>query len=279
IRRPLRSSDCVVPPTPTPTDVQTTRTSRRDDEMRPVTLERGIAPYAEGSCLVSFGSTRVLCTASVEEGVPGWKRGSGEGWMTAEYAMLPRATRTRTSRERSQVGGRTQEIQRLIGRSVRAMLDDFQFGEFTIKLDCDVLLADGGTRTASITGACVAVSDAFAWLVNTGRLRHTPIKRRVAAVSVGVIGTTPRLDLDYEEDVRAAVDMNVVMSSEGRFVEVQGTGEHGTFDRAELDRLREWAVKGLRERDAAQRRPLELEVPRSNRSLVTGAGAGAGAGA
>jgi ribonuclease PH len=251
-------------------DVQTTRTTRRDDEMRPVTLERGVAPYAEGSCLVSFGSTRVLCTASVEDGVPGWKRGSGEGWMTAEYAMLPRATRTRTSRERSQVGGRTQEIQRLIGRSVRAMLDDFRFGEFTIKLDCDVLLADGGTRTASITGACVAVSDAFSWLVGTGRLRHTPIKRRVAAVSVGVIGTTPRLDLDYEEDVRAAVDMNVVMSSEGRFVEVQGTGEHGTFDRAELDRLLELAVAGLRELDAAQVRTLELDP------LGTGAGAGAG---
>ena len=243
--------------------IQGTRAARRDDEMRPVALERGVAPYAEGSCLVSFGSTRVLCTASVEEGVPAWKRGRGEGWMTAEYAMLPRATRTRTSRERSQVGGRTQEIQRLIGRSVRAMLDDFQFGEFTIKLDCDVLLADGGTRTASITGACVAVSDAFSWLVNTGRLGRTPIKRRVSAVSVGVIGTAPRLDLDYEEDVRAAVDMNVVMSSEGRFVEVQGTGEHGTFDRGELDRLLELAVKGLRELDAAQRRALESEPAKS----------------
>jgi ribonuclease PH len=230
--------------------------------MRPVTLERGVAPYAEGSCLVSFGSTRVLCTASVEDGVPAWKRGRGEGWLTAEYAMLPRATRTRTSRERSQVGGRTQEIQRLIGRSVRAMLDDFQFGEFTIKLDCDVLLADGGTRTASITGACVAVSDAFAWLVGTGRLSRTPIKRRVAAVSVGVIGTAPRLDLDYEEDVRAAVDMNVVMSSEGRFVEVQGTGEHGTFDRAELDRLIELAMKGIRELDAAQRDALDASLSR-----------------
>ncbi len=241
----------------------TNRTTRRDDEMRPVTLERGVAPYAEGSCLVSFGSTRVLCTASVEEGVPAWKRGRGEGWLTAEYAMLPRATRTRNSRERSQIGGRTQEIQRLIGRSVRAMLDDFQFGEFTIKLDCDVLLADGGTRTASITGACVAVSDAFSWLVNTGRLGRTPIKRRVSAVSVGVIGTAPRLDLDYDEDVRAAVDMNVVMSSEGRFVEVQGTGEHGTFDRGELDRLLELAVKGLRELDAAQRQSLESDAARS----------------
>jgi len=224
--------------------------------MRPVTLERGVAPYAEGSCLISFGSTRVLCTASVEDGVPGWRRGRGEGWLTAEYAMLPRATRTRTSRERSQLGGRTQEIQRLIGRSIRAMLDDFRFGEFTIKLDCDVLLADGGTRTAAITGACVAAVDAFDWLVSTARIAATPVKRRVAAVSVGVIGTTPRLDLEYEEDVRAAVDMNVVMSSEGRFVEVQGTGENGTFDRAELDGLLDLAVRGIRDLDAAQQRVL-----------------------
>jgi ribonuclease PH len=226
--------------------------------MRPVTLERGVAPYAEGSCLVSFGSTRVLCTASVEDGVPAWRRGRGEGWLTAEYAMLPRATRTRTSRERSQLGGRTQEIQRLIGRSIRATLDDFRFGEYTLKLDCDVLVADGGTRTASITGACVAASDAFAWLVSTGRVPESPIKRRVAAVSVGVVDGAPRLDLDYEEDVRAAVDMNVVMSSEGRFVEVQGTGEHGTFDRGELDALLDLAMKGLRELDTAQRRVLGL---------------------
>ena len=224
--------------------------------MRPVSLERGVAPYAEGSCLVSFGVTRVLCTASVEEGVPSWRRGRGEGWLTAEYAMLPRATKTRTSRERSQVGGRTQEIQRLIGRSIRAMLDDFRFGEYTIKLDCDVLVADGGTRTASITGACVAAVDAFNWLVATGRLPESPVKRRVAAVSVGIIGAAPRLDLDYEEDVRAAVDMNVVMSSEGGFVEVQGTGEHGTFDRQELDALLALAVKGLGELDAAQVRAL-----------------------
>ena len=144
--------------------------------------------------MISFGATRVLCTASVEEGVPGWKRGKGEGWLTAEYAMLPRATRTRTSRERAQLGGRTQEIQRLIGRSVRAMLDDFKFGEFTVKLDCDVLVADGGTRTAAITGACVAIVDAFAWMVDNGKLATTPVKRRVAAVSVGVIDGEPRLD-------------------------------------------------------------------------------------
>ena len=232
------------------------RAGRGADQLRPVTLERGVAPYAEGSCLATFGSTRVLCTASVEETVPAWRRGSGEGWITAEYAMLPRATRTRTSRERSQLGGRTQEIQRLIGRSVRAMLDDFRFGEFTVRLDCDVLVADGGTRTAAITGACVATIDAFEWLVTNERMRTSPIRRRVAGVSVGVVGGIPRLDLDYEEDVAAAVDMNVVMSSEGRFVEVQGTGEHGTFDRGELDRLLELAVAGLRELDRLQRETL-----------------------
>lgn len=232
------------------------RRAREDDELRIVTLERGVAPYAEGSCLVSFGATRVLCTASVEEGVPAWRRGRGEGWLTAEYSMLPRATRTRTSRERAQLGGRTQEIQRLIGRSIRATLDDFRFGEYTLKLDCDVLVADGGTRTAAITGACVAATDAFHWLVETGRITASPIRRRVAAVSVGVVDGAPRLDLDYDEDVRAAVDMNVVMSSEGRFVEVQGTGEHGTFDRAELDALLHLAMKGLRELDLAQQRVL-----------------------
>jgi ribonuclease PH len=228
------------------------REDRRNFELRAVNFERGVAPYAEGSCLVSFGATRVLCTASVEEGVPGWRRGKGEGWLTAEYAMLPRATRTRTTRERAQLGGRTQEIQRLTGRSVRAMLDDFKFGEFTVKLDCDVLVADGGTRTAAITGASVAIVDAFAWMVAEGLLRETPVKRRVAAVSVGIVDGEPRLDLDYEEDVRAEVDMNVVMSSEGKFVEVQGTGEHGTFDRSQLDHLLELAISGIRSLDSAQ---------------------------
>ena len=233
------------------------RSGRATDVLRPVTLERGVAPYAEGSCLVSFGDTRVLCAATVDDGVPGWRKGSGLGWITAEYAMLPRATRTRTQRERTQVGGRTQEIQRLIGRSIRAMLDDYAFGEFTVRLDCDVLQADGGTRTAAITGACVATVQAFDWMVETNRLRASPVKRRVAAVSVGLIGGEPRLDLDYPEDVAADVDMNVVMSSEGRFVEVQGTGEHGTFARADLDRLLDLATKGMREIDAAQRRALE----------------------
>jgi ribonuclease PH len=240
---------------------KTIRQGRSASELRPITFERGVAPYAEGSCLITFGATRVLCTASVEEGVPAWKRGSGEGWLTAEYAMLPRATRTRTSRERAQLGGRTQEIQRLIGRSVRAMLDDFKFGEFTVKLDCDVLVADGGTRTAAITGASVAIVDAFDWMVSVGKLAKTPVKRRVAAVSVGIIDDEARLDLDYEEDVRAGVDMNVVMSSEGKFVEVQGTGEHGTFDRGQLNQLVDLAISGIRTLDAAQTTALAKALP------------------
>lgn len=219
--------------------------ARRNDELRPVSIERGVSPYAEGSCLISFGMTKVLCAATIEEGVPSWRRGRGEGWLTAEYAMLPRATRTRTSRERDKLGGRTQEIQRLIGRSIRAMLDDFKFGEYTLKLDCDVLQADGGTRTAAITGAAVAAVDAFDWLVTSGRITASPVRRRVAAISVGVIDGVARLDLDYDLDVRAEVDMNVVMSSQGQFVEVQGTGEHGTFDRAQLDRLLDLATAGI----------------------------------
>lgn len=234
------------------------RADRGLASMRPVVLERGVVRQAEGSCLCAFGHTRVLCAVSVEEGVPGWRKGSGEGWITSEYAMLPRATRTRTSRERTQVGGRTQEIQRLIGRSVRAMLDDFRFGERTLRVDCDVLDADGGTRTAAITGAAVAVIDAFDWLVKTGRLPESPVRRRVAAVSVGVVDGTPCLDLDYDEDVRAAVDMNVVMSSEGRFVEVQGTGEHGTFDREELDGLLSMAIAGIGTLDGFQQVALGI---------------------
>lgn len=228
------------------------RTGRTSSELRAVTLERGAAPFAEGSCLSSFGATRVLCTASVETGVPGWRRGSGQGWLTAEYAMLPRATKTRSARERAQLGGRTQEIQRLIGRSVRAMLDDFSFGEFTVKLDCDVLVADGGTRTAAITGAAVAIVDAFDWMVANGKIASTPVRRRVAAISVGIVDGEPRLDLDYPEDVRAEVDMNVVMSSGTQFVEVQGTGEHGTFDREQLNSLLDLAVAGIARLDAFQ---------------------------
>lgn len=198
----------------------------------------------------------MLCTASVETGVPGWRKGSGLGWLTAEYAMLPRATKTRNDRERSKLGGRTQEIQRLIGRSVRGMIDDFKFGEFTVKLDCDVLVADGGTRTAAITGAGVAIVEAFKWMVDNGKLAESPVKRRVAAVSVGVIDGEARLDLDYLEDVRAEVDMNVVMSSTGQFVEVQGTGENGTFDRAQLNSLLDLAIAGIVELDRAQQAAL-----------------------
>jgi len=232
--------------------------ARSLDVMRPVTIERAVTPYAEGSCLISFGETKVLCTATVEEGVPGWRKGSKLGWLTAEYAMLPRATRTRTSRERGQVGGRTQEIQRLIGRSVRAMLRGFDFGERTIKVDCDVLLADGGTRTAAITGACVAVSDAFSWLVAQGSLPASPVVHHVAAVSVGMVDGLPVLDLDYPEDVRAGVDMNVVMVDAARFVEVQGTGEHATFDRTELDALLALASAGIASLDAMQRAALAV---------------------
>ena len=232
------------------------RVGRSPEALRPVKLERGAAPYAEGSCLISFGSTRVLCTASVETGVPGWRRGKGEGWLTAEYSMLPRATHTRTARERQQIGGRTQEIQRLIGRSIRAMLDDFRFGEHTIKIDCDVLQADGGTRTASITGACIAVIDAFDWMVRERKIALSPVRRRVAAVSIGIIDSQPRVDLDYAEDVRAAVDMNVVCTSEGRFVEVQGTGEHGTFDRDALNHLLDLATSAIAELDGLQKATL-----------------------
>ena len=236
-----------MPPAPLPP-----RAGRANDALRPVSLQRGAAPNAEGSCLIAFGATRVLCTASVEEGVPGWRRGRGEGWLTAEYAMLPRATHTRTPRERTQLGGRTQEIQRLIGRSLRAMLDDFHFGEFTVRVDCDVLQADGGTRTAAITGASVAVVDAFDWLVRRGSIAATPVRRRVAAISVGLLGAEARLDLEYAEDVRADVDMNVVMTSEQRFVEVQGTGEHGTFDRGALDGLLALSERGIAALLAAQ---------------------------
>jgi ribonuclease PH len=232
------------------------RAGRENHDPRPVTLQRHAAPFAEGSCLVAFGSTRVLCTASVEAGVPAWKKGRGEGWITAEYAMLPRATHTRTARERSQLGGRTQEIQRLIGRSVRAMVDDFAFGEWTIKVDCDVLQADGGTRTAAITGASVAVADAFDWLRRRGSIAASPVARRVAAVSVGVVDGEIRVDLDYSEDVRAEVDLNVVIAGAGRFVEVQGTGEKGTFDRGVLNEMLDAAERACATFDAAQARAL-----------------------
>ena len=228
---------------------------RPADALRPVALERGHNPYAEGSCLVRFGGTLVHCTASVETGAPPHKKGSGEGWVTGEYAMLPRATMERTGRERHGPGGRTQEIQRLIGRSLRAAMGTMKFGEFTIKVDCDVLQADGGTRTASITGGCVALADACTWLAERQGIA-SPFGRLVAAVSVGVAAGEPVLDLNYLEDRDAHVDANVVMREPDAFVEVQGTGEHATFSRPELDVLLDLAGKGIRELFDAQRRAL-----------------------
>jgi ribonuclease PH len=221
-----------------------------------VVLERRVNPYAEGSCLIRMGGTLVHCTATVETGAPGWKKGSGEGWVTAEYAMLPRATTERTERERRGPGGRTQEIQRLVGRSLRAAMRTMKFGEYTIRVDCDVLQADGGTRTASITGGCVALYDACAWIAErTGQ--PSPFGQLVAAVSVGVIDGELLLDLAYLEDRDAIVDSNVVMVHPDRFVEVQGTGEHGTFSRAELERLVGMAESGIRQLFRAQQAALE----------------------
>ena len=229
--------------------------SRALDQLRPLVLERRANPYAEGSCLIRMGGTLVHCTASVEPGVPGFKKGSGEGWVTAEYAMLPRATVERTSRERNGPGGRTQEIQRLIGRSLRAAMATMSFGEFTIRVDCDVLQADGGTRTASITGGCVALADACAWLAErTGQ--PSPFGKLVAAVSVGLIEGEIRLDLAYAEDKDAGVDANIVMLEPTEFVEVQGTGEHGTFSRAQLETLLNVAQRGIAELFQAQRKVL-----------------------
>lgn len=209
---------------------------RAHDALRPTTLELGSAPFAEGSCTITMGMTRVLCTASVEEAVPPWREGRG-GWVTGEYAMLPRATNTRTRRERRGAGGRTQEIQRLIGRSLRAAVDLKALGERTVTVDCDVLVADGGTRTASITGACVALEAAFQKLVSDGLLERSPLSQWVSAISVGIVDGEPRLDLEYVEDSAADVDFNVVSLEDGRFVEVQGTAEGAPFDRAQLDDL------------------------------------------
>ncbi len=233
---------------------------RTPDRLRPVTIERSWSKHAEGSVLVSFGDTRVLCTASLTEGVPRWRRGSGEGWVTAEYAMLPRATNTRGDREsvRGKIGGRTHEISRLIGRSLRAVVDTKALGENTVVLDCDVLQADGGTRTAAITGAYVALADAITWAQQHKliRAKAQPLTGAVSAVSVGIIDGVPLLDLCYEEDVRAETDMNVVRTGDGRFVEVQGTAEGAPFDRAELDALLDLAAVGTAELDALQRAAL-----------------------
>jgi len=234
---------------------------RAADQLRPVTLTRHWSIHPEGSVLVEFGNTRVLCTASVTEGVPRWRKGSGLGWLTAEYAMLPRATNTRGDREsvRGKVGGRTHEISRLIGRSLRACIDLKALGENSIVLDCDVLQADGGTRTAAITGAYVALHDAVTWLAGrkalAGRIDkvlHTSIQ----AISVGIIDGEARLDLPYEEDVAAEVDMNVVCTGAGDFVEVQGTGENGVFRRAQLDEMLDLGLRGCAELAVAQQKAL-----------------------
>src|SRR5256714_843085 len=230
---------------------------RASDELRPVTVTRNWSMHPEGSVLVEFGNTRVLCTASVTEGVPRWRKGSGLGWVTAEYAMLPRATTTRSDREsvKGKIGGRTHEISRLIGRSLRACLDLAALGENWIVLDCDVLQADGGTRTAAITGAYVALADAVSWLASQHALRGKPteaLHRSVSAVSVGVIGGEPRLDLCYEEDVVADVDMNVVCTGPGAFVEGRGPGERAVFPRRELDTLVDLGAAGCAQLATAQ---------------------------
>jgi ribonuclease PH len=233
---------------------------RNNDDLREITIERGWSDHAEGSALISFGGTKVLCTASFTAGVPRWRVGKGEGWVTAEYSMLPRATHSRSDREavKGKIGGRTHEISRLIGRSLRAIVDVKALGENTIVIDCDVLQADGGTRTASITGAYVALADAIAWGKAEG---HIPAKANVlsdsvAAVSVGIIDGQPQLDLAYVEDVRAETDMNVVVTGGGKFVEVQGTAEGVPFDRDELNALLDLALKGCNDLTAIQKAAL-----------------------
>ncbi len=232
--------------------------ARGANQLRPVRITRGYTVHAEGSVLIEFGATRVLCTASVEEKVPPHKRGSGEGWVTAEYGMLPRATHSRSDREaaRGKQSGRTQEIQRLIGRSMRAVFDLKALGERTIQLDCDVIQADGGTRTASITGAFVAAQDAVDKLIAQGKLAASPITAPVAAISVGIVRGVPMLDLDYTEDAACDTDMNVVMTGAGHFVEVQGTAEGAPFSRAEMDALLALAEKGISELMALQQQSL-----------------------
>jgi ribonuclease PH len=232
---------------------------RTNDQLRPLRMTPGYIDHPAGSVLIEMGRTRVLCTASVEEDVPRWMRGRGTGWVTAEYGMLPAATNTRTDREaaRGKVGGRTMEIQRLIGRSIRAAVDFEALGERTVRLDCDVIQADGGTRTASITGAWVALALACRKLRAEGSLERDPLRRGVAAISVGMVDGKPMLDLPYEEDSRAEVDMNVVMTSEGHYVEVQGTAEGEPFTKGDLDVLQNLAWKGIRELLDAQRAVVE----------------------
>ncbi|HMB16415.1 MAG TPA: ribonuclease PH [Pelovirga sp.] len=231
---------------------------RNPEQLRPISFQRQFTRYAEGSVLVSFGETRVLCNASVEQRVPPFMRGQGRGWVTAEYSMLPRATHTRSRREASsgKVSGRTQEIQRLIGRSLRAVTDLGAMGEITVQIDCDVLQADGGTRTASITGAYVALHDAFSGLVKQEQLKKMPLLDSVSAISVGIFKGCPILDLNYEEDSRADVDMNFVITGSGRFVEVQGTAEEVPFSADELDAMRDIALAGCEDLKQLQQAAL-----------------------
>ncbi len=231
---------------------------REPDRLRPVTIERGFIRSSTGSALIRMGETRVICTASVEEGVPGWLRGRGQGWVTAEYGMLPGSSAQRIPREaaRGKIGGRTHEIQRLIGRSLRSVTNLGRLGERTIWIDCDVIEADGGTRTAAITGACVALVDALDAMVATHALERSPMEDLVAAVSVGIVDGEPRLDLSYEEDSKAEVDMNVVMTGGGRYVEIQGTAESGTFSREDLDRLTALGAAGVASLVTIQREVL-----------------------
>jgi ribonuclease PH len=233
---------------------------RQQNQLRPISFVRQFTRYAEGSVLVSCGETKVLCNASVEERVPPFMRGEGRGWVTAEYSMLPRSTHTRSPREaaRGKVSGRTQEIQRLIGRSLRAITDLEAMGEITVQIDCDVLQADGGTRTASITGAYVALYDALAGLVEKGSLPKIPLQDSVAAISVGIVAGQPLLDLNYDEDFKAAVDMNFVITGSGKFVEVQGTAEEEPFSIEELDSLRDLALRGCAELTELQQQALGI---------------------
>jgi len=244
--------------------------ARAENALRPVRITRAYTVHAEGSVLIEFGATRVLCTASVEEKVPPHKRGSGEGWVTAEYGMLPRATHTRSDREaaKGKQSGRTQEIQRLIGRSLRAVFDLKLLGERTIFLDCDVLQADGGTRTAAITGAFVAAQDAVATLLASGKISQSPIVASVAAISVGIVQGVPLLDLEYTEDSACDTDMNVVMTGAGHFVEVQGTAEGAPFSRAEMDALLHLAEKGIVELMGLQKQALAQALPAAHGANV-----------
>lgn len=234
---------------------------RTPEQLREIKITRHYTKHAEGAVLVEFGDTKVICTASVEESVPRFLKGSGQGWITAEYGMLPRSTNTRMDREasRGKQGGRSLEIQRLIGRSLRAAVDMNLLGENTIKIDCDVIQADGGTRTASITGGCVALADAIGYIMKQGKIRENPFKQLIASVSVGIFKGTAVLDLDYDEDSNAETDMNVVMTADGGFIEIQGTGEDGAFDESQLQSMLSLARKGISQLITTQREALDSE--------------------